>query len=98
VHRIAPDVYEAPGDTKLAEFNRVTNFGIDDPRMTTIGGVAFRHLDRLPHVGDETEVDGLTIAVLEMDAHRVARVRVARGVTPSAAAPSPAGSGQETGE
>jgi putative hemolysin len=74
VQRVAADVYEAPGDTKLAEFNRVTNFGLRDPRMTTIGGVAFRHLDRLPRVGDEVLVEGLTITVLEMDSHRIARV------------------------
>jgi CBS domain containing-hemolysin-like protein len=85
VRRIAPDVYDAPGDTKLAEFNRVTNFGLQDPRMTTVGGVAFRHLDRLPQVGDEVVVEGQTITVLEMDAHRIARVRVARGVAPEVA-------------
>lgn len=81
VRQVAPEVYEAPGDTRLNEINRVTNFGLEDPRMTTIGGIAFRHLDRLPRVGDEVAVDGLTITVLEMDAHRIARVRVARGST-----------------
>ena len=48
VEEVAPGTYEAPGDTKLTELERVTHFGIRDPRMTTIGGVAFRHLDRLP--------------------------------------------------
>jgi CBS domain containing-hemolysin-like protein len=76
---VAPNVYEAPGDTKLTEFNRITNFGIEDPRMTTIGGVAFRHIDRLPRVGDEAFIEDLTITVTEMDAHRIARVRVTRG-------------------
>ena len=47
--------------------------------MTTIGGVAFRHLDRLPRVGDDVTVEGVRITVLEMEAHRIARVRVARG-------------------
>lgn len=51
--------------------------------MTTIGGVAFRHIDRLPRVEDQVRVNGLTIRVLEMDEHRIARVRVTRGgVTP----------------
>lgn len=79
VVEVAPDVFEAPGDTRLAEFDRVTNFGIKDARMTTIAGVAFRHLDRLPRVGDEARVNGFTIAVLEMDVHRISRVRVSRG-------------------
>jgi hypothetical protein len=47
--------------------------------MTTIGGVAFRHLDRLPRVGDQVTVEGITITVLEMDEHRIHRVRASRG-------------------
>nr|VFK57594.1 MAG: Hemolysin, contains CBS domains [Candidatus Kentron sp. TUN]VFK61520.1 MAG: Hemolysin, contains CBS domains [Candidatus Kentron sp. TUN] len=72
------NVYEVPGDMKLTNFNALTNFGIEDPRMTTIGGVAFRHLDRLPYVGDKVTVEGIGIAIQEMEAHRIVRVRVAR--------------------
>ena len=71
--------YEVSGDMKLTDFNNLTNFGIDDPRMTTIGGVAFRHLDRLPEVGDSVTVEGIVITVIEMDEHRIARVQVTRG-------------------
>jgi CBS domain containing-hemolysin-like protein len=71
--------YEVSGDMKLNDFNNLTNFGIEDPRMTTIGGVAFRHLDRLPQVGDSVTVEGIIITVLEMDEHRIAKVRVSRG-------------------
>jgi CBS domain containing-hemolysin-like protein len=73
------DNYVVRGDMKLTDFNNLTNFGIEDPRMTTIGGVAFRHLDHLPQVGDSISVDGITITVLEMDEHRIASVRVTRG-------------------
>lgn len=73
------NVYEVPGDMKLTDFNNLTNFGIEDPRMTTIGGVAFRHLDRLPRIGDSINVEGIVLRVLEMDEHRIARVRVIRG-------------------
>ncbi|MDD9855498.1 MAG: hemolysin family protein [Gammaproteobacteria bacterium] len=74
------NIYEVPGDMKLNDFDNLANFGMDDPRMTTIGGVAFRHLDRLPREGDKVRVDDIMIQVLEMDAHRIARVRVAQGV------------------
>jgi putative hemolysin len=73
--------YEVPGDMKLTDFDNLTNFGISDPRMTTIGGVAFRHLDCLPHVGDQVTVEGIQITVMEMDMHRIARVRVARRIS-----------------
>ncbi len=75
------NVYEVPGDMTLNVFNNLTHFGIEDPRMTTIGGVAFRHLDRLPQVGDRVTVEGIEVTILEMDVHRIARVRVARGRT-----------------
>lgn len=77
--RVSADTWEAPGDTRLSDFNRLTGLGIQDPRMTTIGGVAFRYLDRLPEVGDEVVAEGVTIQVLEMQAHRISRVRVTRG-------------------
>ena len=70
------NVYIVPGDMKLSFFQDLTNLGIEDPRMTTIGGVAFRHLDRLPKVGDTVTVEGITITILDMDAHRIAKVRV----------------------
>ena len=73
------DTYDVSGEMKLTDFNNLTNFGIEDPRMTTIAGVAFRHLDRLPQVGDSISIEGITITVLKMDEQRIARVRVNRG-------------------
>ena len=63
---------------KLTDVNNLTHFGLEDPRMTTIGGVAFRYLDRLPSVGDRVVVDDVALTVLDMDAHRIARIRVAK--------------------
>ncbi len=74
------NIYEVPGDMKLNDFNNLTNFGIEDPRMTTVGGYAFRLLDRLPREGDRVESEDILIQILEMDDHRIARVRVARGM------------------
>lgn len=74
------NIYEVPGEMRLNDFDNLTNFGIWDPRMTTIGGVAFRHLDRLPKEGDRVEIEDILIEVLEMNEHRIARVRVAKGV------------------
>ena len=72
------DIYEVPGDMRLVDFNNLTNFDIRDPRMTSIGGVVFRHLDRLPCEGDEVVVEGIRITVLEMQEQRIARLHVAR--------------------
>jgi CBS domain containing-hemolysin-like protein len=72
--------YIVPGDMKLADFNNLTNFGIEDPRMTTIGGVLFRHLDAMPKVGDYVSIEGFDLSVLEMDGHRIAEVQARKGV------------------
>ena len=72
--------YTVPGDMKLADFNNLTNFGIEDPRMTTIGGVLFRHLDAMPQVGDYVSIDGFDLTVMEMDGHRIAEVLARKGV------------------
>ncbi|MFC2161221.1 hemolysin family protein [Acidobacteriota bacterium] len=73
--------FEVPGKMKLKDLNDITNLGIDDVRMTTIGGIVLRHLDRLPRAGDEVLLDGVVIKVLEMDQHRVARVSIAKGAS-----------------
>lgn len=73
-----PGYYEVPGEMKLTAFNDLTNYGISDPRMTTIGGVVFRHLDRLPQEGDELIVNGVEIRVEKMHEHRIVLLRVAR--------------------
>ena len=78
-HEPMTDVYEVPGDMKLIDFEDLTNFAIEDARMTTVGGVLFRRLDRLPRAGDQVQIEDLLMTVLEMDGHRIARVRVARG-------------------
>ena len=81
---LAENLYEVVGDTKLTAFNSLTNFGINDPRMTTIGGVMLRALDRLPQVGDEVSIEGVVLTVLEMKGHRIARLRASKGAVPDA--------------
>jgi len=73
------NTYIVPGEMKLNDFNNLTHFGIEDPRMTTIGGIVFRLLDRLPQVGDTIILEDISATVLEMDGHRIARVRVVKG-------------------
>lgn len=74
------NIYEVPGDMKLNDFNNLTNFGIEDPRMTTVAGYAFRLLDRLPREGDRVASEDILIQIIEMDDHRISRVRVAKGM------------------
>ncbi|WP_305907762.1 hemolysin family protein [Methylomarinum sp. Ch1-1] len=85
IHEANTEIYDVPGDMKLIDFEDLTNFVITDARMTTIAGVLFRRLDRLPKTGDRVQLDDYWLTVLEMDGHRIARVRVSRGEESNAA-------------
>jgi CBS domain containing-hemolysin-like protein len=75
-----PGTFDVPGDMKLTDFNLLTGFAVSDPRMTTVGGLIYRRLDRLPREGDRVAVEGIGFTVIAMEEHRIARVRTGRGV------------------
>jgi putative hemolysin len=64
------------GGTEVAEVNRMYGLRIDDGDYTTIGGVVFGVLGRLPKAGDRVDLAGATVEVVEMDGRRVGKVRV----------------------
>lgn len=80
--------FEVPGDMKLIDFARLTNFPVDDTRMTTVGGVVLRNLDRLPQVGDTVTIEGMTLTVREMDDNRIARIAALPSGQSSGSAPA----------
>ncbi|MCW9013141.1 MAG: hemolysin family protein [Gammaproteobacteria bacterium] len=77
--KLAENIFEVAGDMKLTDFENLTNFGITDYRMTTIGGVMLRMLDRLPKQGDTVTTEGVVLNVLEMEGNRIARLRASKG-------------------
>ncbi|MBF0368795.1 MAG: HlyC/CorC family transporter [Magnetococcales bacterium] len=82
--------YKIPGDMRLTDFNNLTNFSIEDPIMTTIGGVVLRHLKRLPRVGDTVAFEGIRFTVLGMDLLRIKTLEVAKiGIDMDWSEPSP---------
>ena len=70
--------YVVPGDMRLTDFYNLTNFDIDDPVMTTIGGVAFRLFDRLPAINDSIEYEGYTFTIKEIKGLRISKVLVCK--------------------
>ena len=71
-------VFVVSGGMKLSDFEALTNFGLEDPRMTTIGGVALRHLGRVPKEGDIITIEDIKIVVLEVEGNRIALLRAAK--------------------
>jgi CBS domain containing-hemolysin-like protein len=64
------------GGTEIAEVNRLLRLQLDDADYTTIGGLLFGQLGRLPKVGDRVTLQGTTFEILQMDGRRVGRVRI----------------------
>ncbi|MEO8538843.1 MAG: hemolysin family protein [bacterium] len=54
------------------------DYEIESDDFDTVGGFVIHQLGRLPSVGDEVEVDGLSLRVLSMSGRRIRRLRVAR--------------------
>lgn len=64
------------GTLSIAEFNAEHDALLDDTDYTTLGGLIFGQLGRLPIVGDRVTVDGRTFEVIEMDGRRVKTLRL----------------------
>jgi putative hemolysin len=64
------------GGTEVREVNRLFGLALDDADYTTIGGLLFGTLGRLPRVGDRVPVPGAAFEIVEMDGRRVGKVRV----------------------
>ncbi|HEY7685281.1 MAG TPA: transporter associated domain-containing protein, partial [Gemmatimonadales bacterium] len=68
-----------PGSTEISEINKTYGLQLDDTDYTTIGGVVFGQLGRLPKAGDRVDLPGATFEVVEMEGRRVGKVKVERG-------------------
>ncbi|QEP43142.1 HlyC/CorC family transporter [Ectothiorhodospiraceae bacterium BW-2] len=81
--------YTVPGDMRLNDFYNLTNFHIDDPVMTTIGGVAFRLFDRLPQIGDSVIHEGFEFIAREVKGLRISQIQVRKITNQSERPPLP---------
>ncbi len=70
--------FVVPGYMRLMDFDDITNIDIDDPMMTTVGGLVFRLFGRLPGEGEVVTHEGYDFRVLEMKGLRIARIRVTK--------------------
>ncbi len=80
VQQEADGVFVFSGNVPIEDMN--DRLGVTIPRegFGTIGGFLLAHLGRVPTVGEQFDVDGLHVEVLEAERRRVTRVRVRRQV------------------
>lgn len=72
----AGDVTLVPGSLNIGEFNERFGLHVPDTDYTTIGGVVFGALGRLPVVGDRVTAHGATFTVKELDGRRIETLAV----------------------
>ena len=75
------------GLLNLDEFAEQTGVDLPEGPYETVAGYVLSALGRLPSVGDTVEVAGRRLTVTEMDARRIARVRVGPASPDAPAAP-----------
>jgi putative hemolysin len=85
---------EVDGLLNLDEFAEQTSIRLPEGPYETVAGYVLAALGELPRAGDAVEIPGYTITVTEMDARRIARLRVTplpepEAVPPESAAPPP---------
>jgi putative hemolysin len=85
---------EVDGLLNLDEFAEQTGVGLPEGPYETVAGYVLATLGQLPVVGDAVEVDGHRLTVTEMDARRIARVRVGPAL-PDAGTDPGAGTAEE---
>jgi putative hemolysin len=76
VTRQSDGSFTADGRVSLTDFNRVAGTELPSEHAHSVGGLIFDELGRAPEKGDVVQVDGAHLEVLEVDGHRIDRVRV----------------------
>jgi putative hemolysin len=80
VQQEADGVFVFSGNVPIEELNDRLGVSISREGFSTIGGYLLAQLGRVPTVGEQFDVDGLHVEVLEAERRRVTRVRVRRKV------------------
>jgi len=78
LRRIDADTVEANGSMRLSELNEKLGLHLGCEEAETLGGLIFAELGRLPKVDDRVRINGTELVVLQMEGHRVEKVRLNR--------------------
>jgi CBS domain containing-hemolysin-like protein len=90
VERLPDGSYWVAARTNIDELNEALDWTLPSGEFETVAGLVLTSLHRIPRTGEEFQVSGYTITVLEADQRRVTAVKIAppRPVV-TAASPNP---------
>ena len=72
------DRYWVDGRVTLDDLSQVLGRPFEHPEVSTVGGLVYFVLGRVPRAGDELTLDGYKVVVERVDRRRVTRVVVQR--------------------
>jgi CBS domain containing-hemolysin-like protein len=78
VERLPDGSYRVLARTEVDEINDALGWDLSKEDYETVAGLVLATLHRIPRTGEEFQVRGYTITVLEADARRVIAVKIAR--------------------
>ena len=76
VERIDETHIRIDGTFPIDDFNEQFGTGLEAGDYHTMAGMVFGELGRAPEVGDEVQVDGLALRVVEIEGSRIQRLEV----------------------
>jgi putative hemolysin len=87
VERLPDGSYWVAARTNIDELNEALEWSLPKAEYETVAGLVLATLHRIPRTGEEFQVPGYAITVLEADARRVIAVKVAPAAAPGPVAP-----------
>jgi putative hemolysin len=85
VERLPDGSYWVAARTHIDEVNEALDWNLPKQDFETVAGLVLATLHRIPRTGEEFQIPGYTITVLEADVRRVAAVKIAPTTTTPAA-------------
>ena len=84
VERLPDGSYLVAARTNIDELNEALDWSLPKQDYETVAGLVLATLGRIPRAGEEFQIPGYTITVMESDARRVASVKIAPAAPASA--------------
>jgi CBS domain containing-hemolysin-like protein len=72
----APFDYVVSGDAEVEEIEKLFDLEFAEEDYLTVGGLITHNLGRLPEKGEQVQIKGLSLEVLEVDQKRIKKLRI----------------------
>jgi len=88
VELIEEGVIALDGRLSVDEASQAIGVALPEGQYDSLAGLLYSHLGVVPEMGQQVELEEVTLVVEMLDGHRIARVRAILGQTPEAEAPA----------